>query len=110
MSSIAFKRDGHFYYNPRISFKELVNTSDNILITTACLGGILASENKSMQEKFLKFCIDNKDRCYLEIQHHKDDKQIQYNKYLAKISEKYDIPLIAGTDTHCLNKKHEKGR
>lgn len=110
LSSIAFKRDGHFYYNPRISFKELVNTSDNILITTACLGGILASENKSMQEKFLKFCIDNKDRCYLEIQHHKDDKQIQYNKYLAKISEKYDIPLIAGTDTHCLNKKHEKGR
>ena len=110
LSSIAFKRDGHFYYNPRISLDELINTSENILITTACLGGILASENKTAQEKFLQFCIDNKDRCYLEIQHHLDDKQIQYNKYLAKISEKYGIPLIAGTDTHCLNEEHVLGR
>lgn len=75
LSSKAFLRDGHFYYNPRITIDELINTSDNIIITTACLGGILASENKPMQEKMLKFCIKNKHRCYLEIQHHNDDKQ-----------------------------------
>ena len=81
LSSKAFLRDGHFYYNPRITIDELINTSDNIIITTACLGGILASENKPMQEKMLKFCIKNKHRCYLEIQHHNDDKQKQYNIY-----------------------------
>lgn len=110
LSSKAFLRDGHFYYNPRITIDELINTSDNIIITTACLGGILASENKPMQEKMLKFCIKNKHRCYLEIQHHNDDKQKQYNIYLEKISKKYNIPLIAGTDTHCLNNKHYLGR
>ena len=35
------RKDNHFYYYPRISFDELFATSDNILITTACLGGVL---------------------------------------------------------------------
>ena len=42
LSSDSFNReDGHFYYNPRISMSELENTSDNILVLTACVGGIL---------------------------------------------------------------------
>lgn len=110
LSSKAFARDGHFYYQPRISFEELINTSDNILITTACIGGILASGTPDIQEDFLNFLIKNKDRCYLEIQHHCDDMQIKYNQYLVKISEQYGIPLIAGTDTHALNDEHMRGR
>ena len=110
LSSKAFARDGHFYYQPRISFEELINTSDNILITTACIGGILASGTPDIQEEFLNFLVKNKDRCYLEIQHHCDDMQIKYNQYLAKISTQYGIPLIAGTDTHSLNDEHMRGR
>ena len=30
------RKDGHFYYMPRISFDELINTSDNIIVSTAC--------------------------------------------------------------------------
>uniref|UniRef100_UPI001CA4E873 hypothetical protein n=1 Tax=Clostridioides difficile TaxID=1496 RepID=UPI001CA4E873 len=33
--------DRHFYFNPRISFDELMNTSDNIIITSACLASPL---------------------------------------------------------------------
>lgn len=110
LSSKAFRRDGHFYYNPRISFDELTSTSDNIIICTACIGGILASGTPEIQESFLKFIIMNKDRCYLEIQHHNDDIQIKYNQYLAMISQKYGVELIAGTDTHALNDKHLRGR
>lgn len=110
LSSRAFKRDGHFYYNPRISFEELTATSNNIIICTACIGGILASGTKEIQEKFLQFLIQNRHRCFLEIQHHCDDMQIKYNQYLAFTSKKYDIPLIAGTDTHALNERHLLGR
>ena len=88
LSSKAFQRDGHFYYNPRISFDELVSTSDNIIICTACIGGILASGTPKIKEAFLKFLIENKDRCYLEIQHHNDDMQIKYNQFLNVISQK----------------------
>ena len=111
LSSKAFnKEDGHFYYAPRITMDELINTSDNILVTTACIGGILCQGNKDIQTKMMEFLVANKHRCYLEIQHHIDRLQIEYNKYLVSISEKYDIPLIAGTDTHALNKTHLTGR
>lgn len=110
LSSRGFQRDGHFYYNPRISFDELISTSDNIIVCTACVGGILASGTKEIQEKFLKFLIENKHRCYLEVQHHNDDMQIKYNQYLSMVSKKYGIPLIAGTDTHALNDRHLLGR
>lgn len=104
------RNDGHFYYAPRITFEELLNTSDNIIITTACLGGILGKGNKELQDKFLEFLSTNKHRCYLEIQHHLVSDQIEYNKRLYNLFKKYDIPLIVGTDTHALNDTHLKGR
>ena len=111
LSSKAFnKEDGHFYYAPRITIDELINTSDNILVTTACLAGAFCRGNKNVKQKIADFLEANKHRCYLEVQHHMDPEQIDYNKYLAKISEQYNIPLIAGTDTHNLSEKHRLGR
>ena len=107
----SFRRDdNHFYYVPRISFEELFNTSDNIILTTACLGGVLFKGTDTAKQKFLDFCIKNKDRCFLEIQHHLDSNQITYNKYLYELSQKYKLRLIAGTDTHALNDTHIAGR
>lgn len=118
LSSQAFNRSNvksvddneRFYYYPRITFDELVNTSDNLIITTACLGGILHKGYDELQNRFIKFLSDNRHRCFLEIQHHNHPDQIDYNKKLGMISCMHDIRLIAGTDTHCLNEKHEKGR
>ena len=111
LSSIGFnKQDGHFYYAPRITMDELINTSDNILVTTACVGGIFCKGNQNIKQRMGDFLVANKHRCYLEVQHHIDPVQIQYNTYLAKISEEYGIPLIAGTDTHALNDTHLMGR
>lgn len=111
MVSKSFHRDDHhFYYMPRITFEELFDTSDNIIVTTACLGGVLNKGGNETKKRFMKFLIANKDRCYLEIQHHNCEDQITYNKTLYAISKKTGIPLIAGTDTHCLNDEHVEGR
>lgn len=111
MVSKSFHRDDyHFYYMPRITFEELFATSDNIIITTACLGGVLNKGGNDTKKRFMKFLITNKDRCYLEIQHHNCVDQITYNKVLYAISMRTGIPLIAGTDTHCLNDEHVEGR
>lgn len=106
------KNDGHFYYTPRITFEELVNTTDNIIITTACLGGILHNAPDKLQQQFIQFLAENKERCYLEIQHHSDvdGEQKAYNIKLYELSQKFGIPLIAGTDTHALNQLHEEAR
>lgn len=111
LSSNSFNReDGHFYYNPRITLDELENTSDNILILTACTGGILCKGNEIIQERFLKFIIKNKHRCWLEIQPHNFDMQIEYNRYLYRISKEYNMKLIATNDVHAITKDHLDGR
>lgn len=102
--------DGHFYYMPRILYDDLEKTSDNIIVSTACLGGILHKGNDDLRKRFLCFLQRNKHRCFLEIQHHIDDGQKEYNKYLYMLSKEIGVPLIAGTDTHALNEEHLEGR
>ena len=111
LSSLAFCRtDGHYYYVPRITIDELEQTSDNLMITSACLASPLSKGNDSIKQRFLDFMIAHKDRCYLEIQHHNVSEQKEYNLWLYKMSQTYDIPLIAGTDTHALNQEHAEAR
>lgn len=109
--SKSFNReDGHFYYVPRITFDELYSTSDNILVTTACLGGVLHNGTPNAREQMLNFLRLNKHRVYLEIQHHNCAEQIEYNNLLFTLSKQIEVPLIAGTDTHALNETHMSGR
>lgn len=106
----SFERDGHLYYNPRITLDELINTSNNIIICTACVGSILGKGTDTAQKKFISFLSANKERCFLEVQHHNTNTQKDYNNYLLTLSERYCIKLIAGTDTHCLNDRAVYGR
>jgi len=111
MVSKSFNRnDNHFYYVPRISFDELFNASDNIIVTSACVGGVLGKGDEETQARFVDFLSNNKDRCFFEIGHHIDPKQVAYNKKLYELSKSTGIRLIAGTDTHALNAEHERGR
>lgn len=109
--SRSFNReDGHFYYVPRITFDELFQTSNNIIVTTACVGGVLGKGEQKVQEKYIAFLDANKHRCFLEIGHHIDEKQKTYNQKIYELSKLINVPLIAGTDTHVLDERHEKGR
>lgn len=111
LSSKSFNRnDGHYYYSPRITYDELENTSNNVIISTACLGGILSKGTDEIKDRFISFLSHNKHRCFLEIQHHAVADQIKYNQYLYELSKTIHVPLIAGTDTHALNKDHLEGR
>ena len=106
------RNDNHFYYAPRISFDELFGTSDDIIVTSACIGGVLGkgADNQFVTERFMRFMTENKHRTFLEIGHHIDDKQKTYNEKLVLLSGQTGIPLIAGTDTHALNNAHVEGR
>lgn len=118
------KDDNHFYYNPRISFEELKNTSDNIIMTSACLASPLwrlyntAYKNdfetdKKAEREFedlLNWMQANKHRMFFEVQYHNHPQQIAFNQMLLRLSTDLDIPLIAGTDTHALNREHAQAR
>lgn len=98
------KSDRHAYYNPRISLEELMNTSNNIIITSACLASPLnkwdTDERQVSFQTLVKWMKRNKHRCFLEVQYHNCENQKLYNKKMYFYSKKTGIPLIAGTDTH----------
>lgn len=110
ISIASNRKDNHFYYTPRISFDELCNISDNIIVCTACCASILNCDYEDLQKRFIDFLIKHKNNAFLEIQHHDTEEQKQYNLHLKKIADKYDLRLIAGTDTHSLNKELAEAR
>lgn len=109
--SKSFNREtNRYYYSPRMSLEDLFNTSDNIVVTSACLGGFFGKANEGLQRRVIKFMSKNIHRCFLEVQHHNVESQIKLNKHVYEISKSTGIRLIAGTDTHALNDTHAKGR
>lgn len=92
----------HFYYKPRLTFDEFLAISSNIIKISACLASPL--------NKMRKGDIDLDERImqaydYYEIQPHvNSDEQKEYNLWLVDMARRYNKPLIAGTDTHSLNK------
>lgn len=107
LSSNSYRKDdNHFYYKPRISLDELFNTSDNIIVTTACLGSIFwqRRNDEELMSKILDWVAENNHRVFFEIQYHNHPEQIEYNQMLWEWSKKYNVPLIAGTDTHSSTK------
>lgn len=111
LSSKSFNRDdNHFYYVPRITLDDIKNTSDNIVVSTACLGGVLNKASQETQDDFVSFLAKNKHRCYLEYQPHLDKDQVAYNKKLFEISKRTGVPTVMCTDTHALNADHVDAR
>ena len=89
-------QDDHFYYKPRLSFEEFKNISSNVIKISACLASPL---NKLRDESLIQHYD------YLEVQPHvHSDEQKEYNQWLYQMSLKYNKPLIAGTDTHNIDK------
>lgn len=118
------KEDGHFYFNPRLTFNELKDTSDNILMTSACLASPLWRLYKKAYgdrlnvdvnakrelDDLLTFMEENKHRMFFEVQYHDHPEQIKYNQLLLNWSSETGIPLIAAGDTHALNFEHAEAR
>lgn len=111
LSSKAFNRDDNsFYYVPRITIEDVKNTSDNIIVSTACLGGVLNKAPDNVRWDFYHWLCEHKDRCFLEIQPHLDSAQKSYNNTLWALSKQSGLRLLMCTDTHALNSTHVDGR
>lgn len=91
--------EAHTYYTNRLSFEEFVRLSNHVITTSACLASPL--NRLPVDDPWYEKLVRRYD--YLEIQPHNCSEQIEFNQRLAYLAQKYDKPLIAGTDTHNLN-------
>lgn len=107
---ISIANTDGFYYKPRIDLKCLLSlTPTDTIITTACVASRMFKDG--WEEQFLIPVYNHfKDNFYLEVQNHNESIQIEHNKKLLKVKEKYGIKLIHANDSHYIYPEDAKYR
>lgn len=95
-----------YYYKARIDNELLLSLNPNdFIVTGACVGGI-GNDEEVVQMLHNHF----KDNFFLEIQSHSHPVQVEYNKKVLELSDKYGIELIHGNDTHYITEEDKQKR
>jgi DNA polymerase III alpha subunit len=100
-----------FYYKPRID-KQLVMglNPENVLVTSTCIISYVGKCEDYEQNFVLPFMNHFKCNFLLEIHDNAHRMQVNYNKKILALHEKYNIPLIHATDSHYIYPEQDKDR
>ena len=88
----------HFYRKPRIGYDALRMYHDGIICTTACIAGVLSSEEPLEVITELKSIFG--DDFYLEVQPHDFPEQYEYNTKVFKLAEETGTKVVVTDDSH----------
>lgn len=94
-----------FYYKPRITIDRMKEFGNDLIITSACLGGKIARE--SDYDKCIRYINEYKEifpYFYLEMQSHNTTDQKLYNQKILKLSKDTNTPFVISTDSHATTK------
>lgn len=100
----------HFYRAPHVTWEMLETYHDGVICSSACLGGVIPQAilnhdwelAKSLVKRFQSIFGED---FYLEIQRHNIADELIVNPGLIALSKEMNVPLIATTDSHYLNKE-----
>lgn len=108
--ALSIANEDGFYRRPRIDNNILFGLFEygDVIITSACVAGILSRENA--EEMVVKLKERFKEDFYLEIQSHNIECQKNLNKKALYYSEKYGIELIHANDSHYISSEDKKYR
>ncbi len=111
LNYLSNKDDEHYYYNPRISFDDLFNHKDGIIVGSACMANYFYQYHKNGldgETLYKKFIEEFKDDFYTEIQLNEIEEQKETNKYMLELAEKYSVPVVLTGDVHYAEKGYDK--
>lgn len=95
-----------FYYKPRVDLNMLKPYANDLIISSGCLASKLARE--SDYNKCVEYVKEYKSifpNFFLELQSHKSDDQIEYNKKIIKLAKDTNTEYIITTDSHVARKE-----
>ncbi|MCK5600210.1 DNA polymerase III subunit alpha [bacterium] len=114
LSSLSYQRDEkrrHFYRKPRITFQDLQEHHEGLVVLSGCLGGSLAQfvvndridlAKEYITEKFIPLFGED---FYIEIMRHGIDDEETALKGLRELSKEFSIPMVATNDAHYLTRE-----
>jgi len=98
-----------FYYKPRIDKELLTTYNEGIIVLSGCLHGQLSHtilenrlEDAAAEAAWYKETFSD---YYLEIQRHPIPELENVNQGLLSLSSRLDIPIVATSDVHYINKE-----
>jgi len=109
-----------FYYKPRIDFELLKEYREDLIVTSACLGGTIpqAIMQKTVEEAekiLLQYKEVFGEDFYLELMRHQTmdeemdrkifDDQVYVNRVLLQMGQKHGVKCIATNDVHFINEE-----
>ena len=97
-----------YYFRPRVDLELLLTLSaDDVMVTTAC---IAFWHYDDIEDILVQLHNHFKKNLFLEIQYHDTEPQIKLNKRILALSEKYNIEMIVGMDSHYIYPDQSKER
>lgn len=106
--AISIANKTGYYYKPRLDLELILSLpKEDVFVTTACI--MFWNRYEDIDDIVMKL-NNHFDDFYLEIQAHDTLAQINANKHILELSKEYNIPLIAGTDTHIFTEVHSADR
>ena len=97
---LSYSNIDGIYYKNRIDDELLFSINpNNVIITSACVAGRLR-DDEGLDDWVIKMKNYFGDNFYLEVQNHNEDIQKNLNKKVIYLSEKYNINIIHGNDSH----------
>ena len=97
-----------YYFRPRVDLELLLTLPpDDVMVTSAC---IAFWHYDDIEEIVQKLHDHFKSNFYLEIQYHNTEAQINLNRRILDLSQKYDIEMVVGMDSHYIYPEQAKER
>ena len=99
-----------YYYKNRMDLDILLSLpKDDVFVTTACIAFWKSYKTNGIDDIVLQL-NNHFTNFYLEVQPHQTESQKALNQHILELHYKYNIPIIAGTDSHILYKEQEADR
>tara|TARA_B100000575_G_scaffold293943_1_gene307167 strand:- start:2394 stop:5810 length:3417 start_codon:yes stop_codon:yes gene_type:complete len=107
LSSSSYLKS-NFANEPYCEVDELISNNKDLIMLTGnynnFFGKLFYANKSKLFEKIIeKLASVFKDRLYLEISRHAENQERNYENYLFKISNLFDLPLIASQEVYYLN-------
>lgn len=100
-----------FYYHPRVDMELLLSLpKDEVIITTACINNRIYNRDDGVEKFLLPLKDYFGDNFMLEVQDHKHKIQMEWNKKILELQDKYNIPIIHANDSHYIYPNQSKDR
>ena len=100
-----------YYHKPRIDKELLFSLNPNdVVVTSTCVISYI-NKHDDYEDNFVKPLLEYfGDNFYLEIHDNTHPMQVEYNKIILDLHNKYDIPFIHATDSHYIYEEDDKYR